>query len=53
MKKSEYYNMAQIAVVSSACISPENKLEIIRILMADECMAQYIEEQQAKAAGEE
>jgi hypothetical protein len=52
MKKSEIYHLAQIAVVNSPCIAPENKLEIIRVLFADESLAKYGEERE-KAAGKE
>ena len=36
MKKHEIYHTAQIAVLLSATIAPENKLEILRELMAQE-----------------
>lgn len=36
MKKSEIYHLAQIAVVTTPHIAPENKLEILRELMASE-----------------
>jgi hypothetical protein len=51
MKRSEVYHMAQIAVVNSPCISPENKLEVLKVLMGDEDVAIYMEEQAEK--GEE
>ena len=50
MKKSEAYNLAQIAVIKSQCISPENKVEILRVLIEDEDLAKFTEKQQAKAA---
>ena len=36
MKKSELYHLAQIAVVTSSCITPENKLKVLRVLMEGE-----------------
>lgn len=54
MKNSEMYKLAQIAVMHSAEIMPEVKLDILRILMADESLALYGEEKEAqKAAVEE
>jgi ABC-type uncharacterized transport system ATPase subunit len=35
MKKSEMYKLAQKAVVNSLSIKTEDKLEILRVLMAD------------------
>ena len=49
MKKSEAYVMAQIAVISTATIAPENKREILNVLMNDEKIALYCEEQEAAA----
>ena len=46
MKKSEAYNLAQIAVIKSQCISPENKIEILRVLMDAEDLEIYCEEQE-------
>ena len=43
MKKSEAYNLAQIAVVTSPLISAENKLEILRVLMEAEDFAKFTE----------
>lgn len=43
MKKSEIYHLAQMAVLNTATISPENKLEIIKELMEGEEMALYRE----------
>lgn len=53
MKKSTAYNLAQIAVMLSPNISPENRLEILQILMEDEKLAKWCEEQEAKKAAEE
>ena len=54
MKKSIAYNLAQIAVMMSPNISPENRLEILKVLMEDESLALYIEKQEeAKKAAEE
>lgn len=43
MKKSEIYHLAQMAVLNTATISPENKLEIIKELMEGESLALYSE----------
>lgn len=53
MKKSELYYMAQIAVINAACIAPERKLQILRVLFADEDVSIYCEKQEAKKAVEE
>ena len=53
MKKSEIYHLAQIAVVTSPSIAPENKLEILRVLIADENLALFCEKQEAKKEGVE
>lgn len=53
MKKSEIYHLAQIATVLSPAISPERKLEIIRVLMDDEDVAKYVEEKEERKAAEE
>ena len=45
MKRSEAYHLAQIAVVQSPSISPENKLEILRILSVQEHFERYCEEE--------
>ena len=52
MKKSIAYNLAQIAVMMSPNIAPENKLEILRVLMDDENVALFLENQN-KIAEEE
>ncbi len=46
MKKSEIYHLAQIAVINTATIAPESKLEILDVLMNDEKVAIYFEEQE-------
>ena len=48
MKRSEFYHLAQIAVVCSQCVAPENKLEILRILMEDEHHAKWCEKEEEK-----
>lgn len=48
MKKSEIYQLAQIAVVSSPCIAPESKVEMLRVLFNEEDLCCYIEERDAK-----
>lgn len=50
MKKSELYYVAQIAVLNSQCISPEKKLDVLRILFDDEDSAKYWEKKQAEKA---
>ena len=52
MKKSEDYNLAQVAVINSQLISPENKLEIIKVLIAQEQWELYCEELAAKKSAE-
>lgn len=47
MQKSELYYMAQIAVINAACIAPERKLEILRVLITDEDVAKHWEEHEA------
>lgn len=46
MKKSEVYHLAQIAVVQSPSISPENKLEILKILSCQEYFEKFCEEKE-------
>ena len=48
MLKSKIYKLAQIAVINSSVISPENKIEILRVLMADEDVEKYMEEKTVK-----
>ena len=36
MKRSEAYHLAQIAVVQCPTISPENKLEVLKVLTCQE-----------------
>lgn len=45
MNKSEAYHLAQVAVVNSPCITPESKIEILRILIAEENLALFCEKQ--------
>lgn len=46
MKRSEAYHLAQIAVVQSPTISPENKLEILKLLNHQEYFEKFCEEQE-------
>ncbi len=46
MKKSELYHLAQIAVVTSPCIEPENKLKILRVLMDSEDLELFREKKE-------
>jgi hypothetical protein len=50
MKKSEIYHLAQIAVINSPSISPESKIEVMRILLEDESLALFVEDREAKEA---
>lgn len=47
MKKSEAYQLAQIAVITSPTITPENKLAILRVLMYQESLELFTEEKEA------
>ena len=50
MKKSEQYRIAQLAVLASNHIMPDDKLEIIHTLMDAEDLAKFTEERDAKEA---
>ena len=52
MKKSEALHLAQIAVVNSATISPNNKVEIMKYLIDDERLAQFCESKEEQAVEE-
>lgn len=47
MKKSEIYHLAQIAVITSQCITPESKIEVMRVLLDEEHLALFVEEREA------
>jgi hypothetical protein len=49
MKKSEMYHLAQIAVITSPNIAPENKLLILAELIEKESLELFLEEQEGKA----
>lgn len=51
MKRSEIYYLAQIAVVTTATITPEHKLDILDVLMNDEKLALFMERQEAEEKG--
>ncbi len=53
MKKSELYYLAMIAVVNTPTISPEKKIEVLKVLAEDESIALFTEEREEKAAEEE
>ena len=53
MKKSEIYHLAQIAVVTSPCIAPENKLKVLKVLIDDEELSIFTEKRDAEKAVEE
>jgi hypothetical protein len=46
MKRSEAFHLAQIAVVQSPNISPENKLVVLKILSSQEYFEQFCEEKE-------
>lgn len=50
MKKSELYHLAQIAVIATATISVESKIEVLRELFEKEELALFVEEQEAENA---
>lgn len=52
MKKSEIYSLAQIAVLTTTCIALEKKQAILRVLMDDEDLAKFCEEQEEKKNAE-
>jgi hypothetical protein len=47
-KKSKMYNWAQCAVLETTNLTTPTKLEILRLLMQDEDVALFTEEQEAK-----
>lgn len=51
MKKSEIYHLAQIAVITSPCITPETKLEVLQELMDAEKLEIFCEDREAKKEG--
>lgn len=53
MKKSEIYSLAQIAVITTSCISVEKKQEILRALIKEEDLAKFCEEKELEKAIEE
>lgn len=50
MKKSELYHLAQIAIVQSPQISPENKMEILKLLLENESLELYRESKEEREA---
>jgi hypothetical protein len=53
MKTSELYKYAQCAVVDCTELSTLTKLDILRVLMKDEDIELYTEEQEAKKTTQE
>lgn len=51
MKKSEAYHLAQVAVMGAQTISPENKIEILRILFEQEKFEIFCENNKAVTQG--
>ena len=45
MKKSELYHIAMMAVMQSPSISPESKIEVLKVLIDDESLELYREKQ--------
>ena len=45
MKKSEMFHLAQVAVVNTPSISPERKVEVLKMLIAEENLALFCEKQ--------
>lgn len=48
MKKSEMYRVAQQAVAAALFLSADVKIEVLRLLFAQEDTAKWLEEQQEK-----
>ena len=46
MKKSDAYHLAMVAVIATNTISVESKIEVMRVLLAQETFEQLIEEQE-------
>jgi hypothetical protein len=53
MNKSKAYHLAQIAVLGTQNIAPENKLKVLRFLMDAEDWAILCEEQEMEKAAAE
>jgi hypothetical protein len=47
MKRSEAYHLAQVAVINAPTITPENKVEILRVLYAQEDLELWTERAEA------
>ena len=48
MKKSELYHLAMVAIVQSPNISPENRVEIVKLLLENEDLELYREKVEAE-----
>ena len=46
MKKSECFKMAERAVIHHPVMTADDKLEVLRVLMANEDIAKYAEEKE-------
>lgn len=53
MKKSEIYNLAQLAVMTNPAIHSAQKLEVLRVLMDDEDLEKFREEREEKEKAED
>ena len=51
MKNSDLYHLAQVAVVQSPNIAPENKIEILKKLLGDENLALLCENREENENG--
>lgn len=51
MKKSELYHLTQMAVITTPCIAPETKIEILRELIDKEDLEIFCEDREAKKEG--
>ena len=46
MKKSDAYHLAMVAVIATNAISVESKIELMRVLLAQESLELFSEEQE-------
>ena len=46
MKKSDAYHLAMVAVIATNTISVESKIEVMRVLLAQESLELFSEEQE-------
>lgn len=53
MKKSKCYHLAQLAVASSLSLSAEAKIEVLKVLLCDEEIAEIAEKRKEAAEAEQ